>query len=113
MKTYSKEKLKLKRAMIFLVFLFVALLIAGVVLLFTFCLKDNIEVCKEKNDAVTVSDDVAANSYPIIIDNLVVGATYNSRWVSASKYYLKSNYKNDIEVSVYNKETRAGVYKIK
>lgn len=113
MKTYSKGKLKLKRAMLALVLLFVALLIVGVVLLFVFCLKDNIEICEEKNDAVTVSDDVAANSYPIIVDNLVVGATYNSRWVSASKYYLKSNFKSDVELSVYNLDTRAGVYKIK
>lgn len=113
MKTYSKGKLKLKRAMMALVFLFVALLIAGLVLLFAFCLKDNIEICEEKNDAVNVSDDVAANSQPIIIDNLVVGATYNSRWVSANKYYLKSNFKSDVELSVYNKDTRAGVYKIK
>ena len=102
MKTYSKGKLKLKRAMMALVFLFVALLIAGLVLLFAFCLKDNIEICEEKNDAVNVSDDVAANSQPIIIDNLVVGATYNTRWVSANKYYLKSNFKSDVELSVYN-----------
>lgn len=113
MKTYSKGKLKLKRAMLFLIFLFAALLIAGIVLLFVFCLRDNIEVCEEKNEAVTVSDDVATNSLPIIVDNLVVGATYNSRWVSASKYYLKSNKKSDIEVAVYNKDTRAGVYKVK
>lgn len=113
MKTYSKGKLKLRRAMLALVFLFVTLLIIGVVLLFAFCLKDSIEVCQEKNAAVNVSDDVAANSHPVIIDNLVVGATYNSRWVSANKYYLKSNYKSDVELSVYNMDTRAGIYKIK
>ena len=88
MKTYSKGKLKLKRAMMALVFLFVALLIAGLVLLFAFCLKDNIEICEEKNDAVNVSDDVAANSQPIIIDNLVVGATYNSSVYTLSQLYF-------------------------
>lgn len=113
MKTYSKGKLKLKRAMLGLVFFFVALLIVGVVMLFAFCLKDDIEICQEKNDAQVVSDDAAANSLPIVIDNLIVGATYNSKWVTTNKYYLKSNMKSDVELSVYNIDKKAGTYKIK
>lgn len=113
MKKYSKGKMKLKRAMIFLTIFFIILLILGLAILFGFCFKNRIEINFQNNDAVNVSDDVASNSYPIIIDNLVVGATYDSKWVSASKYYLKSSFKNDIEVNVYTKDTKAGIYKVK
>lgn len=97
----------------FLISIFVVLLVIGIVLLACFCFNDSIEIESQKNDAINVSDDVALNSTPIIIDNLVVGATYNSRWVSANKYYLKSNNKNDCEIDVYNDDVKAGTYKIK
>lgn len=98
---------------IFLISIFVILLVLGIILLVCFCFNDRIDVDKQINDAINVSDDVAVNSTPIIIDNLVVGATYNSRWVSANKYYFKSNNKNDYEIDVYNDNARAGTYKIK
>ena len=47
------------------------LFIAGIILLVCFCFNDRIEVDKQKNDAMNVSDDVAVNSTPVIIDNLV------------------------------------------
>ena len=97
----------------FLISIFVVLLVIGIVLLACFCFNDRIEIESQKNDAINVSDDVALNSTPIIIDNLVVGATYNSRWVSANKYYFKSNNKNDCEIDVYNDDVKAGTYKIK
>lgn len=92
--------------------IFIVLLILGVVLLVCFCFNNRIDVDKQISDAINVSDDVAANSTPIIIDNLVVGATYNSRWVSANKYYFKSGNKNDFEIDVYNDSVKAGTYKI-
>lgn len=113
MKKYSKGKLRFKRFFAFFVALFVMLLIIGVVLLFGFCLKDRFDISSDINDAMNVSEDVAINSQPIVIDNLVVGGIYNNTWVSASKYYLKSKNKTDLDTYVYSKEKRAGEYKIK
>lgn len=113
MKTYSKGKLKFKRLFIFLIMLFITLLLFGLILLFAFCLKDKFDISIDTNEAMNVPDDVAANSQPIVIDNLVVGALYNNTWVSASKYYLKSTKKSDLDTYVYTKDSRAGQYKIK
>ncbi len=113
MKNYSKGKIKFKRLFIFLVSVFIILLILGLILLFVFCLKDKFDISLDINDASNVSDDIAANSLPIVIDNLVVGGIYNNTWVSANKYYLKSNNKADLDTYVYNNNSRAGEYKIK
>ena len=76
MKKYSKSVLKFKKLYIFLISIFIVLFVIGILLLVCFCFNDRIEVDKQRNDAMNVSDDVAVNSTPIIIDNLVVGATY-------------------------------------
>ena len=44
---------------------------------------------------------------------MVVGAIYDNNWVSANKYYLKSNNKSELETYVYNGSSRAGEYIIK
>ena len=103
MKTYSKGKLKFKRLFIFLIMLFITLLLFGLILLFAFCLKDKFDISIDTNEAMNVPDDVAANSQPIVIDNLVVGALYNNAWVSASKYYLKSTKKSDNCNTIFQK----------
>ena len=113
MKKYSKEKLKFRRFFIFLIALLIVVLILGFVLLFAFCLNDKFDVSPQENDAINVSDDIASNSLPIVIDNLVVGAIYDNTWVSANKYYLKSNNKSELETYVYNGSSRAGEYIIK
>lgn len=113
MKKYSKEKLKFRRFFIFLIALLIVVLILGFVLLFVFCLNDKFDVSPQENDAINVSDDIASNSLPIVIDNLVVGAIYDNTWVSANKYYLKSNNKSELETYVYNGSSRAGEYIIK
>ena len=113
MKKYSKGKMKLKRNIIFLAMLFVTLLLVGIVMLFAFCFRNSIEVESQTSDAQNVSDDVAQNSLPIVVDNMVIGATYENRWVSANKYFLKSNNKSDIDIYVYNSNIRAGKYQIK
>lgn len=112
MKTYSKGKMKLKRALFLIVIILLVMLAIGIILLTCFCLKKDINIVKEDASATSVSDDVALNSSPVIVDNLVVGALYNDRWVSASKYYLKSNKKSDVEIDVYTKNKKAGTYKV-
>lgn len=112
MKKYSKGKMKFKRALIFIGIVLILMLIFGVVLLTCFCLKTNINIVEESNLATNVSDEVALNSKPIIVDNLIVGALYDNRWVSATKYYMKSNNKSDVEIAVYTKYKSAGIYKV-
>lgn len=112
MKKYSKGKLKFKRVIIPLLIIFVVLLVIGSVILFAFGLRKNITKVYEESGAKDVSDDVAQNSTPIILNNLVIGATYENRWVSSTKYYLKSINKNDYELYMYIKGSRAGIYKI-
>ena len=113
MKQYSKGKLKLKRATFVLIMIFLVMLVCGIILLFAFCLNDRIEIDNQISDAINVSDDVSSNSKPIIIDNLIVGATYEKKWVSSNKYFLKSNFKTDIDIAVYTDKTKAGTYKMK
>ncbi len=112
MKEYSKGKLKLKRFMVALAVFLAAILILGIVILFCFCLKDRINIINESSDAINVADDVALNSEPILIDNLVVGALYNNEWVSVTRY-LKSNKKTNLDTHIYTKDNKAGEYKIK
>ncbi len=113
MKKYSKGQLKFKRVGLFLAIIFVVILVCSLVMLFGFCLKDEVTVTATSSDASKVSDDVAQNSMPIIIDNLLVGGLYNNTWVSSSKYYLKSVNKANVDINVYTKEKKAGTYILK
>ena len=113
MKKYSKGQLKFKRVGLFLAIIFVVILLCSLVMLFGFCLKDEVTVTATSSDASKVSDDVAQNSMPIIIDNLLVGGLYNNTWVSSSKYYLKSVNKANVDINVYTKEKKAGTYILK
>lgn len=112
MKKYSRGKMKLKRLGFVLAILFVLMLVSGIVMLTCFCFRDDIEKVHEDTSAKNVSTDVASNSMPVVVDNLVVGALYNDRWVSATKYYTTSNLKNDLDTYVYTFNQRAGTYKI-
>lgn len=113
MKKYSKGQLKFKRIGVFLAIFFVIVLVCSLIMLFGFCLKDEVTITETSADASKVSDDVAQNSMPIIIDNLLVGGLYNNNWVSSSKYYLKSINKADVDINVYTKEKKAGTYILK
>ncbi len=112
MKEYSKGKLKLKRFIVVFAILLVAVLVLGIVILFCFCLKDRINIVNESSEAINVAEDVALNSEPILIDNLVVGALYNNDWVSVTRY-LKSSKKTNLDTHIYTKDNKAGEYKIK
>lgn len=112
MEKYSKNKLKRKRNIKFLLIIFILIVIISTIsLVFVFC---NNNIVKESIDKTSklVSDDEAKNSTPIIINNLVVGATYNGKWVSAERYYLKSINKNGTEVDLFSKSGKLGTYEL-
>ena len=112
MKKYSKGQLKFKRFGFGLAVLLVLVLAFGLVMLFGFCLKHTINITSTTSEASNVSEEIAQNSQPIIIDNLVVGGLYGNKWVSSSKYYLKSINKANIDINVYTKDKSAGAYKL-
>ncbi len=112
MKKYSKGQLKFKRFGLLLAILLVLVLAFGLLMLFGFCLKHTINITNTSNEASNVSEEIAQNSQPIIIDNLVVGGLYGNKWVSSSKYYLKSINKANIDINVYTKDKSAGAYKL-
>lgn len=105
--------MKFKRFGVGLAILFTLLLIAGIILLVCFCFREEINKSYMSTDATNVSDDIALNSNPIVVNNLVVGAIYDKKWVSATKYYLKSKNKSNLDIEVYTKENRAGSFKLK
>ena len=113
MKKYSKNKLKKKRGLKFLIVLLVILFIVGIALLSFVLLNKKVVYGKVDNSAKNVSDDIASNSYPVLINNLVIGGVYNNTWVSKDRYYNKSKNKASTEINVYTNEGKAGTYVIK
>lgn len=112
MKKYSKDKLKAKRGIktILIILCIIAIICIGI-LAFAFFSK-KIVVEKFDSSPSNVSDDVATNSTPIIVNNLILGATYDKKWVASEKYYLNSKNGENKEVDAYSKEGKMGKYTI-
>lgn len=112
MKKYSKEKLKARRAVktIILVLAIIAVICIGVLLFSLF--SKSIVVEKLDSTPSNVSDEVASNSTPVIINNLILGATYDKKWVASEKYYLNSKNGENTEIDAYSKEGKMGKYTI-
>lgn len=112
MKKYSKEKLKARRLLkTIIVFLAIIAVICIGVLLFSLFSK-SIVVEKLDSTPSNVSDEVASNSTPVIINNLILGATYDKKWVASEKYYLNSKNGENTEIDAYSKEGKMGKYTI-
>lgn len=112
MKKYSKEKLKARRLVkTVIVFLAIIAVICIGVLLFSLFSK-SIVVEKLDSTPSNVSDEVASNSTPVIINNLILGATYDKKWVASEKYYLNSKNGENTEIDAYSKEGKMGKYTI-
>lgn len=112
MKKYSKEKLKLRSKIKVLIILLciLAVLCIGVLVVSLFSKKIVVEKVDTSPD--TVSDDVAQNSNPVIVNNLILGATYDKKWVASQRYYLKGKNGENTEVNAYSKSGKMGKYKI-
>ena len=107
---YSKSKLKIKGWLKIIIVLFVIIIICAGAFLTYVLLNNNIVYEKIDTSAVNVSDDEAKNSTPIIVDNLILGAVYDKKWVSSEKYYFKSDKKSEVEIDIYNKKGKAGKF---
>ena len=112
-KTYSKGNLKKKRGLKLLITLLVILLIIGLFLLFFVVLKKEVNIGKISDVAKERSDEVVANSTPIIVNNIVVGAVYNNEWVASESYYFRNKTKSQtIALDVYNLTGKKGKYNL-
>lgn len=112
-KTYSKGNLKKKRELKLLIALLVILLIIGLFLLFFVVLKKEVNIGKISDVSKERSDEVVANSTPIIVNNIVVGAVYNNEWVASESYYFRNKTKSQtIALDVYNLTGKKGKYNL-
>lgn len=112
MKKYSKNSSKKRTLLKFLIGLLVVFLVLNVALLVYILLNNNITYEKYNEDAKFVSEDVAKNSTPIIMDNVLVGGVYDKKWVSSDRYYLNSTNKSNLEIDVYSKTGKKGKYEL-
>lgn len=112
MKKYSKNNGKKRTLLKILIVLFVICLVCSAALLVYILLNNNIIYEKTKDDAKFVSEDVAKNSMPIIIDNVLVGGVYDKKWVSTDRFYLNSANKSNLDIDVYNEAGKKGKYQL-
>lgn len=109
---YSKNKLKKKNSMKVVLVILVLLLVTGISILIMANIKDVVTIGKVSDKANSVSEDIAKNSKPIIVDNIVIGGVYNNEFVSADKYVTYSSNKINTEMNVYTNRGRSGTFKI-
>lgn len=112
MKKYSKSKLKIKRNLKALIVFFALLLILSISFLVFVLVKNNIDIGKVNYSSKDVDDNVAKNSTPIIVNNLVIGSVYENKWVSAEKFFLNSTNKFNIDLDVYTKTGKSGSFSL-
>ena len=104
MKKYSKEKLKAKRGIKVIIIILSIIAVACIAVLLFSLFSKKIVFERIDSSASNVSDDVASNSTPIIVNNLILGATYDKKWVANEKYYLNSKNWENTEVGAYSKD---------
>lgn len=110
-KKYSKGELKAKRGLkVFAILVGICIVISILFIVFV-AVKNNIVVERIDESAIDVSDDVVKNSTPIILNNVVLGSTYNKTWVASQSYYFRNENKIT-DVDVYNNSGKKGKYKI-
>ncbi|MDO4283669.1 MAG: hypothetical protein Q4D02_08555 [Clostridia bacterium] len=109
---YSKNKLKKKNFLKVMFVVLLLLLIAGITILVLANTEDMLTIGSISDKSNNVSDDIAKNSKPIIIDNIIVGAVYNHEFVSANKYLSYSSNKVNTEMNVYTSRGKNGTFKI-
>lgn len=112
MKKYSKDKLKARRwiKVLIVIFCIIAIFCIGVLIFSLF--SKNIVVERFESSPNNVSDDIAKNSTPVIVNNLILGGTYDKKWVASQRYYLNSKNGENTEIDAYSKSGKMGKYKV-
>lgn len=112
MKKYSKNNLKMARGIKFMMVLLLVIFVLSISFAIFVIVKNNITIEKMDYSAKDVDDNIATNSTPIVVNNFVIGGVYDKKFVSAEKFYLKSNNKFNIDLDVYTKTGKSGEFSL-
>jgi hypothetical protein len=109
---YSKSKLVKKRYVGILVFIVSVLFVLGISLILFVNINNYISYGKVIENASQINDDIATKSTPIIINNMLLGAIYENKFVSSERYFFKSTNKENIDMNVYSSTGKTGTFKL-
>ncbi|MDD2377151.1 MAG: hypothetical protein PHD15_05025 [Clostridia bacterium] len=109
---YSKNKLIMRRLIPGAVIIFILLLIAYITFITYINVTNNIVYENINSDSSIVDDNIAYQSTPIVINNIILGGVYNYKWVSMERYYFESINKKLLDIDVYTKKGKTGTYKL-
>ena len=112
-KKYSKNEIKKRGFLKLLLCILVILFIASAFVIFTVVIKNYIVIEKIDYSSKNKSDNVVKNATPIILNNVVIGATYDKEWVATESYYFRNDKKSiDVDVDVYTEAGKKGKYQM-
>lgn len=112
MDKYSKNKLVAKRYLVAVMVLLIIILICLGIYIYRLLTTKVVKYGLIDRSASSVKDEEAINSTPIIINNIIIGGVYNSKWVDSLKYVELSKFKEQTEVDIINQRGKAGTYYI-
>ena len=94
-----------------LVILFILIIISGVLFLWYTLSGNYINIQNIDDMANDVTLQEASASSPIVVNSIVVGATKNGKWISASKFYEANSNVTQLELDVFSTNAKYGTYK--
>ncbi len=113
MDKYSKTKLSFNRKIKYFMIVIAIILLISISYSLFVIFSNNIVYEKIDNSADHISTDIAKNSIPIILSNVIVGGVYENRWVSAAMYYNHSTVREDTSLEIYTPDGKAGLFTLK
>ena len=112
MKKYNKNNLNNRKVLKIIIMLLSIIVILGISFIIYVYVNNNITYIKVNDNAKNVTDEEAKKSTPIIVNNILLGGVYNSKFVSVDKYYFNSINKKDTKIDIYTMKGEAGEYQI-
>ena len=109
---YSKSKLINKRLIVIVIIIFILLLIASISFIVYINVNNTIVYENINNDSSSVDDNIATQSTPIVINNIILGGVYNNKWVSMERYYFRSTNKKAYDIDIFTRKGKTGTFKL-
>ena len=109
---YSKNKLINKRLIFVVVIILILLLITSISFIAYINVTNNIVYNNINDDSSGVDDNIASQSNPIVINNIILGGVYNDKWVSMERYFFRSKNKEKTDIDVFTKKGKTGTFKL-
>jgi|GEM_PF-1888028 len=109
---YSKNKLLAKRWIIIVIIALILLLIGSIAFVIYINTTNNIVYENINVDSSSVDDNIASQSTPIVINNIILGAVYNGKWVSMERYFFKSANKKGYDIDIFTNKGKTGSFKL-